>query len=149
MTNFEIVLEVIKILHINIGYNCGDGLYCDKYKKCKYRAKWYKLHNMSVKIHRFFEYRLHIKLPHLIYIGQKWERLSGTDKCPFHKSRHYSCYDCKYIGGEWLRDCSCSERIKTYYKDRKPDIYIEDWGKRCAYFEKNEWADDYKMQINS
>ena len=67
--------------------------------------------------------------PHLIYIGQKWERLSGTDKCPFRKSRHYSCYDCKYIGGELLRNCYCPEKINTYYKDWKPDIETEDWGR--------------------
>lgn len=139
-------MEVIKILHINIGYQCGDGLDCDKYRKCKYKAKWYKLHNISIRIHRFFEYRLHIKLPHLIYIGQKWKRLSGTDKCPFRKSRHYSCYDCKYIGGECLINCYCPEKINTYYKDWKPDIETEDWGKRCAYFEKCEWADNYKCQ---
>ena len=78
------------MLHITIGYECGDGCYCDKYKKCKYKSKWHKFHNISVKIHKFFEYRLHIKLPHLIYIDQKWERLSGTDKCPFHKSRFYA-----------------------------------------------------------
>lgn len=122
------------MIYINIGYQCGDGLQCDKYKQCKYRAKWYKLHNMSVEIHRFFEYRLHIKLPYLLHIGQKWERLSGTDKCPYHKSRIYSCCDCKYVGGELYRDCMCKERFTIK----------SEWDGRCAYFKKCEWADDYK-----
>ena len=134
------------MIHINMGYECGDALDCDMRKKCKYRAKWYKFNNMLVDIHSFFEYRLHIKLPHLIYIGQRWKRLSGTNKCPYHKSRYYDCHDCKYVGGELLRTCYCSERTNTYYKNRKPDIETEDWGKRCAYFEKCDWADDYKCQ---
>ena len=132
------------MIHINIGYQCGDGLNCDKYKKCKYKARWYKLHNMSVEIHRFFEYRLHIKLPHLIYIGQKWERLSGTSKCPYHKSRHYTCYDCKYVCGALLRDCTCKERNDTPYKERP--VVENKWETPCAYFEKCEWADDYKTE---
>lgn len=132
------------MIHIKIGYKCGDGLHCDKYRKCKYRAKWYKLHNISVDIHRFFEYRLHIKLPHLISIGQNWVRLSGTNKCPFHKSRYYDCYDCKYIGGSLLRDCTCKERNETPYKER---LYIEnEWGRACGYFEKCNWADNYKTE---
>ncbi len=129
------------MLHINIGYQCGDGSYCDKYKQCKYRAKWYKLHNLSVRIHRFFEYRLHIKLPHLICISQKWERLSGTDKCPFHKSRRYTCYDCRHHFG--VETCTCEARINTPYKEQLPDVDTDDWGKRCAYFDKCKRADSY------
>lgn len=132
------------MLHIQIGYQCGDGSHCDKYKQCKYRAKWIKFHNLSVRIHNFFEYRLHIKLPHLIHISQKWERLSGTDKCPFHKSRRYTCYDCRYICGDNLEECCCPERYGVPFKERLPDVETEDWGTRCAYFDKCEWADDYK-----
>ena len=133
------------MIHINVGYKCGDELHCNMRKKCKYRAKWYKLHNISVEIHRFFEYRLHIKLPHLLYIGQRWERLSGTDKCPFHKSRNYTCYDCKYICGDLCRECSCKERTDTPYNER---LTVEnEWGKQCGYFEKCEWADDYKEKF--
>lgn len=134
------------MLHLQIGYQCGDGTDCDKYRQCKYRAKWYKLHNLSVSIHRFFEYRLYIKLPHLICISQKWERLSGTDKCPFNKSRNYTCYDCKYICGDMLRECECKARVEAPLKEQLPDVETKDWGKRCAYFDKNEWADDYKSQ---
>lgn len=135
-------MEVRTTIHITIGYDCGDSCYCDKAKICKHRGR-YKFHNFSVSLHTFFEYRLHIKLPYLIYIGQKWERLSGTDKCPYHKSRNYTCHDCKFVGGELLRDCYCTERTNTNYNDLKPDIETKDWGKQCAYFEKCEWADDY------
>jgi len=133
------------MLHINIGTECGDRLHCDKYKQCKYKSN-YTFHNLSVSIHRFFEYRLHIKLPHLLYIGKRYERLSGTDKCPFHKSRYYSCYDCKYPCGDLLRECGRKDKVNTPYKERLPDIDTEDWGKRCAYFEKCKWADDYRSQ---
>jgi hypothetical protein len=131
------------MLYINIGYECGDRLHCDKHKQCKYKGS-YKFHNLSVSLHRFFEYRWHIKLPHLLYIGKKWERLSGTDKCPFYKERYYSCYDCNYVGGDLLKECNCKERIETPYKERLQDVETKDWDKRCAYFEKCAWADDYK-----
>lgn len=131
------------MLNILIGCECGDLDRCDKRDVCKYRRKYYNLHNWSIYIHEFFEKKLHIQLPYLVSIDQKWERLSGTDKCPYHKSRNYTCYDCKFVGGELLRDCYCTGRINTDYKNQKPDIEIEDWGKRCAYFEKCEWADDY------
>ena len=130
------------MIHINIGYECGDGLHCDKYSQCKHRAKWYKFHNISVSLHRFFEYRLNIKIPYLLYIGQEWKRLSGTEKCPFHKSRYYSCYDCKYMGDPLDANCICNVRNNTPYKERL-EIQTE-WGNQCGYFEKCEWADDYK-----
>lgn len=60
------------MIHITIGYDCGDSCYCDKAKICKHRGR-YKFHNFSVSLHTFFEYRLHIKLPYLIYIGRKWK----------------------------------------------------------------------------
>ena len=132
------------MIHIKIGYECGDALHCDKRKKCKYRAKWYRFHNMSVSIHRFFDYHFHIKLPHILFINQEWKRLSGTKKCPFNKSRYYSCYDCRYSGGPLCRECLCDERNKTPYNER-PVIKTE-WGDQCGYFEKCEWADDYKNE---
>ena len=130
------------MIHLTIGYECIDQCDCDKRKVCKYRGR-YKFHNLSVSLCRFFEYRLHIKFPYLLDIGQKCERLSGTDKCPYHKSRNYTCYDCKFIDGEL--HC-CSEKINTHYKDWKPDIETQDWGKKCAYFEKCSWADDYLVK---
>jgi hypothetical protein len=82
----------------------------------------------------------------LIYIDQKWVRLSGTDKCPFHKSRYYTCFDCSYLYGPNFEECNCDERNNTPYKERLPDIETEDWGERCAYFDKCEWADNYKEE---
>ena len=128
-----------------ISYECGDYLHCDKSKQCKYKPRFYKLHNLSVKIHRFFEYRLHIKLPYLIRIYQTWKRLSGTSKCPYHKSRYYDCYDCKYVSGELFRECSCKERINAPCNERLSPIKTE-WGYRCAYFKKCPWADNHKIE---
>ena len=133
------------MIHFYIGYECGDYLDCDKSKKCKYKPKFYKLHNLSVTIHRFFEYRLHIKLPYLINICQIWKRLSGTSKCPYHKSRNYDCYDCEYVTGYLLRECSCKERIDTPCNERLSPIKTE-WGYRCAYFKKCPWADNHKIE---
>ena len=135
----------MKMINFIFGYECGDQCDCNKRKICKYRSR-YTLHNLSVGLHNFFKYRLHIDLPYLISINRKWKRLSGTNKCPYHKSRNYTCYDCRFnsLAGE---DCYCEERTNTHYKDRKPDTVTKDWGKKCAYFEKCEWADDY-LKIN-
>lgn len=134
------------MIKINLGYECGDGAYCDKYIKCCYKEKWIKYHNFSVHVHNFFEYNFGIKLSYLIYVYQIWKRLSGTSLCPFHKPRRYSWYDCKYIHGPLLRECSCKERSNTPYNERKPDIQVEEWGNLCAYFEKSELADTYKYE---
>lgn len=125
------------MIHINIGYECGDRTNCDKRKMCKYGKSFYKLHNFSVELHRFFEYRFHIKLPYLIYVNKKWKRLSGTDKCPYNKSRNYTCWDCKYQAG--IEECSIP------YNDRNQNIPDDGWKKhlRCGSFEKCEWADDF------
>lgn len=129
------------MIRIKIGYECGDALHCNMRNKCKYRAKWYKLHNLQVSIHRFFEYHLHIKLPYLIHVRQEWKRLSGTKKCPFGKSRCYTCYDCKFSSGCIDGECLCKERRETPYKEHI--IRETEWGKQCGYFEKSKWADDY------
>ena len=41
---------------------------------CKYEKSFYKLHNFSVELHRFFAYRFHIKLPYLIYVNKKYPK---------------------------------------------------------------------------
>lgn len=121
------------MIYINIGYECGDKCYCAQRKICKYGKSFYKLHNFSVRFHRFFEYRFHIKLPYLIHIGRKWKRLSGTDKCPYYKNRLYTCIDCKYLTG--IEECLIP------YNDRKQNI--PDDGLKCGSFEKCEWADNF------
>ena len=80
-----------------------------------------------------------------ICIYQTWKRLSGTSTCPYHKSRYYDCYDCKYASGELFRECSCKERINTPCNERLSPIKTE-WGYRCAYFKKCPWADNHKIE---
>lgn len=122
----------IKITH---GYYCSSSCYCDCKNKCKYR-KGFMFHNWSVDVHRFFEYYFHIKLPHMLYINKEYTDLSGTTKCPFAKSRRYTCWDCKYQCG--LEKCSIP------YNERKRFEQIPEWaGGKCGSFEKCEWADDW------
>ena len=134
------------MIHIKIGYECGDAIDCDKSKQCKYRAKWYKLHNMQVRIHSFFEYKLHLELPYLFYVSQKWKRLSGTDKCPYHKSRNYTCYECKHSSGVLCRECTCEERNNTPYNERP--VVENEWGRQCGYFDKTELETTEKTAID-
>lgn len=126
----------IMIMH---GYQCGSSCYCNCASKCKYR-KGYKFHNWSVAIHRFFEYRLHIKLPHFLYINKKWTDLSGTTKCPFKKERMYTCYDCKYQNGmdEYMNGLCGNKQYHnaSYEESRHPTN-----SQICRFFEKSEWAD--------
>jgi hypothetical protein len=133
---------------ITCGYDCGDAPYCDNSKKCKHIAK-HRYHNFAVRLHRFFEYKLHIKLPQLICFKKEWKRLSGTKLCPYHKSRRYSCYNCKYLGYDHYHleeNCLNKIRNNTCYKNTlEPD---NDWNTKCKFFEKNDWADDYKTEDN-
>lgn len=127
------------------GIECGDHYNCDKRNKCKYAKSNARFHNFKIKLKDFFKYKLNIKVPPSpIFITKDWKRLSGTNKCPFHKSRNYTCHDCKYCGGILLRDCLCEERNNTPVNKRKKYIDNE-WNKysRCGYFEKLDWADDY------
>lgn len=135
-------------LIITCGIDCGDKCNCHHYKECKYKSS-YKFHNFSVGVHRFFEYKLHIKLPRLpIYINREWMRLSGTEKCPFNMPRKYTCYDCEYVGEYMFEDCTCKGRNDTPYKEQKrnaPDIWHK-YG-QCGYFKKCVWADDWKDEV--
>lgn len=126
------------------GIECGDCCDCDKRNKCKYAKNNEKFNNFGFKLKYFFN-KLKIKTPPLpIFITKDWKRLSGTSKCPFHKSRNYTCHDCKYCGGILSGDCLCEERNNTPVKERKEYIDNE-WSKysKCGYFEKCDWADDY------
>lgn len=124
-------------IHIKTGYTCGDRSICPHSSECKYKAN-HRFHNFSVCIHRFFEYNFKIKLPHLIYIGKHWKRLSGTSKCPYKMERIYTCLDCSHQTG--LRECDIA------ISDRKRDDNA--FHNRCGSFEKCEWADDYKDDID-
>ena len=132
---------------IKIGYKCLDYIDCDKGHICKYRCT-YKYHNLKIEIRKFFKTYLHIELPIWKPIFYKdATTLSGTKKCPYNKSKHYTCYDCKYVCGDLLRECSNEKRLedidqgKYTYNKYKTDY---SWEKPCRYFEKNDWADNYK-----
>ena len=129
-------------LIITCGYECGNSSSCDCAHKCKYNSN-HKFHNWSVAVHRFFEYRLHIKLPHLIYFNKEWVKLSGTTKCPHGKSRLYTCWDCKYCDGD--PDGVCLNPKKTTTPIEELKVKDPDWGEhhRCSLFNKREWADKY------
>jgi hypothetical protein len=122
-------------LTIWYGLSCLDACWCDCGQKCKYGKSGYWYHNFSVRLHTFFEYKLHIKLPHLLYIGRKSEIISGTEKCPFRKSKRLTCWDCKYGYGR----CGCrNEKYhNSSYEESKSDDPEWPHGK-CKFFEKYE-----------
>ena len=130
-----------KITGINItcGYHCGSHCWCDKGSKCKYR-KGFVFHNWSVNVHNWFYWKFNIKLPHWIYIGKRYTDLSGTIKCPFRKSRRYTCYDCEYLYGE--RGCINKNYRNTSWEESRSNDPEWDSGK-CKFFEKNSWADNW------
>lgn len=142
---FKIRFGEIYWISITNGYNCMDSTDCNCRDKCKYCRISFRFHNWSAKVHNFFEYRLHIKLPHILYIGKKDTWLSGTTKCPFNKPRRYTCYHCKSHGGfdEYYGGlCSNEDYIRLNKEGRSMEHYVEGQS-YCKFFEKDEWADKY------
>lgn len=131
-----------KITGISIyhGYHCGTYFKCPHGQTCKYR-KAHTFHNLSVKIHRWFELYLHIKLPHWFYMNKRYTDLSGTTKCPHSMHRFYTCYNCIFQEGD--RGCENKSRLKFIEEfgylasEDEKNPYI------CKFFLKNEWADNY------
>lgn len=123
---------------ITHGYYCLDSARCDRKSKCKHGVG-FKYHNWSVKVHKFFRYRLHIKLPYILYIGKEDAWLSGTTKCPFNKPRRYTCRHCKFKDG-WV--CFNEDYIRLNKEGRSEEHEVEGQS-YCKFFEKNEWADKY------
>ena len=125
---------------IQCGYQCNN-LYCKNRSKCKYRKSFNKLHNFYIRIRNFFKYRLHIKLPWLIYLDKKHTDLSGTTTCPFKMPRNYSCNVCEYQAGydEHMKGiCGNKDYINSTWEESHLDE-----SPYCRFFEKNEWADRY------
>lgn len=139
---FKISFNKPHSITITHGYNCIDSTHCDCRSKCKHRSN-YTFHNWSVRVHRFFEYRLHIKLPYFLYIGKKRAHLSGTTRCPYGKSRLYTCWDCRYCDGDPDGVC-LNQKMATATKEELKVVDPE-WGEyhRCGLFEKTPWADKY------
>lgn len=135
-----------RVIQIRFGYRCGD-MYCDCASKCKYKTGT-RLHNLSVTVRRFFEYRLRIKLPKFFIFYKEWSRLSGTIKCPFRKQRIYTCADCKFQAGydEYYNGlCGNTEYIRLNKEGRSSEHYV-DGRSYCKFFEKNDRADKYNIK---
>lgn len=137
----------IKGLVIRYGYACNVSYKCDCAQKCKYRysrnsfARFYT--SAVMEIRRFFEYKLKIKLPYLLFIGHTNRDLSGTAKCPFNKSRCYTCFDCESCSPNGV--CN-NENYRNANWEAEGNFEIPtDWGYQwiCKFFEKNELADNY------
>lgn len=128
-------------LIITCGYSCRDSCWCDCFPKCKYRSR-YKLHNLSVRVRTFFQYRLGIKLPYFLHLQRESRSLSGTEMCPYHKSRYYTCWDCEYCVGRG--NCTNKQYRESTWKEAH-DFDDPDWHHtgRCKFFEKHEYADNW------
>ena len=139
---FKIRFGKFHWITITHGYYCLDSSSCDCRDKCKH-SRGFKFHNWSVDVHRFFQYRLHIKLPHILYIGKKDAWLSGTTKCPYGKSRKYTCWQCNYCDGD--PDGVCLNPKKATATKEELKVVDPEWGEhhRCGLFEKTPWADNY------
>lgn len=140
-------------ISIQCGYHCYISCSCDCGHKCKYRKNFYKLHNLSVKIHRFFEYKLHIKLPYLITIMKESNDMSGTTMCPFNKPRRHTCHDCKYCAGidDNIDTICINKDMRDAWKEhRGKDTHIEDDTRaNCIYFDPVEYANNYDKRTGS
>lgn len=125
-------------VYIEYGYECmNTNCYCRH--KCKY-CKGQRLHNLLVGIRRWFEYKLNIKIPALLYVSKRFTDLSGTTKCPFKVERRYSCVHCKYHGGfDDYMEGICTN--KKYIND--PMKYCQFGVGHCTLFQKAKWADNY------
>ena len=135
----------IKGLHVEIGYNCSNGCWCDCGDKCKHRSN-YKWHNFWVEVSLFLRRKFNIEWHNPIYITKHYVDLSGTSKCPFKKERMYSCTHCKYQAGydEYMKGlCGNKERHKAM-KEGDFNRYNDDnFHRRCKLFEVAEWATKY------
>ena len=112
------------MIHICVGRECNDYVDCDKRDICKYSRN--KRFPMS--IFGLF----------LFYKGNN--RLSGTSKCPYHKSRNYTCWDCAYQTN-W-------EECSIVSKDRLPYVAQDGWkdNSRCGSFKKADYANNYLFE---
>lgn len=133
----------IKGITITCGYQCNCAYHCSNGRKCKYRGGFNKLNNWYVGVRRFFEFKFGIKLPWPIYLQSLYTNLSGTTKCPAHKSRYYSCWDCKHTDGDPDGYCLNPKYRNATFEERKCND--PDWGDygKCGFFEKHAWADNW------
>ena len=132
---------------IECGYHCYIACSCDCGHKCKYRKSFYRIHNFTAAIHRFFQYKLHIKLPYLIYLQKQSNDMSGTTMCPFKKPRRHTCHTCKYCGGiDENVDTICINKdlINSHKDGRWKETHIDDETRaNCIYFDPVDYADEF------
>lgn len=133
-----------KITGINIyhGFHCLIAYKCPYGNKCKYR-KANVFHNWSVSVHRFFQYHLKIKLPHLIYINKYSTDLSGTITCPHSMPREENCWRCKYGLGE---KCENEERNKLLTAKKWKETEHPTNKYICKFFERDDYFDYYNIK---
>ena len=141
-------------LCITCGYHCYISCRCDCGKKCKYRKNFTGIRNLSVRIHRFFEYRLKIKLPYWISLIKESNDMSGTTMCPYNKPRRHTCYDCKHCAGvdeDFDTICNNEDSINLSKEGRWwKECRIDDETRaNCKFFEPVEYADDYNPKTGS
>lgn len=107
-------------MDILFGYDCIDSRDCDKSSSCKY-AK-----------HKFIPF----KISHLLFVYPRCIKLSGTNKCPYNKTRNYTCASCA--------NSNSFEECDIPFNERKPYIPKDRWKKysRCGSYKKCKWADD-------
>ena len=107
-------------MDILISYDCIDSCDCDKSDVCKYAD------------HKFLPFTI----PHLLFIYPRSTKLSGTNKCPYNKTRNYTCVSCANSNSFEECDIVCNER--------KPYIPKDGWKEysRCGSYEKCKWADE-------
>lgn len=133
-------------IDITIGYHCYNCR-CPQYNTCKYRKSFHGLHMMRYNVHRFFERRLHIKLPYVLNIHKLSSDLSGTTTCPHNEPRRYSCYDCKFCDAVDENCDVCCGNQERYLAIKEGRYTIMDdfnnGNDYCRYFEKSEYADRY------
>lgn len=108
------------MIEVLFGYDCMDWFDCDKKGVCKYAN------------HRFRSF----EIPYLFSIYPRVVKLSGTNKCPYKKTRNYTCANCAHT--------ITFEECDMPMNERKPYIPSGGWKEfsRCGSYEKAACADD-------
>ena len=120
--------------HVVMGSYCASNCNCKYRKRCPYKES-FKRHNFSVRIHDFFQYKLHIKLPYSrIHFSKHRREYSGTKKCPFGTTVETGCYKCKNCCGT---DECCHLLCSIPAKDRHT-YNDEFWRYQCKEYNPYE-----------
>lgn len=102
---------------------------CSNYFQCKY-GRDCKFNRFKSKFHK-----------HIVVQGKSSD-LSGTELCPFHMPRLYTCWDCIYCNGDVDGPClNPNRKNEMTYND-------PDWGAhhRCTGFTPDTWCNDWSRK---